>query len=132
MTVAKHGNGLSRAMPSYSWVPQTNHPLAPGLGVPPKKVYPWGVPPRVSSRDHSSHVISLHQSEPLIKSVNHVARSVSAHSSLISVAIQHGEFAPVNYLVLRADRHIDRDVEDHAPPADGPRIVPRPLQTLYA
>ena len=29
-----------------------------------KKVYPWGVPPRVSFRSHSSHVMSLHQSAP--------------------------------------------------------------------
>ena len=32
------------------------------------------------------HVISLHQSAPLMESLNHVARSVWAHSSLISVA----------------------------------------------
>ena len=42
--------GPLRAGPPYSWVPWTNHPLAPGLGVPPKKVYPWGAPPRISSR----------------------------------------------------------------------------------
>ena len=29
-----------------------------------KKVYPWGVPPRVSFRSHSLHVMSLHQSAP--------------------------------------------------------------------
>ena len=44
----------------------TNHPLAPGLGVPPKKVYPWGAPPRVSShgqtppRDVSPPISSSH------------------------------------------------------------------------
>ena len=41
--------GSLHSVPPYSWVPWTNHPLAPGLGVPPKKVYPWGAPPRVSS-----------------------------------------------------------------------------------
>ena len=46
---AKHGMRSLRAGLPYSWVPWTNHPLAPGLGVPPKKVYPWGAPPRVSS-----------------------------------------------------------------------------------
>ena len=30
----------------------------------PKKVYPWGVPPRVSFRSHSPHAMSLHQSAP--------------------------------------------------------------------
>ena len=59
--------GPLRAVPPYSWVPWTNHPLAPGLGVPPKKVYPWGVPPRVSSRgqtpprDVSPPISSSHQ-----------------------------------------------------------------------
>ena len=47
---AKHEMGPLRSVPPYSLVPWTNHPLAPGLGVPTKKVYPWGVPPRVSSR----------------------------------------------------------------------------------
>ena len=45
----KHGmESLHSGLP-YSWVPWTNHPLAPGLGVHTKKVYPWGAPPRVSS-----------------------------------------------------------------------------------
>ena len=62
----KHGMGSLRAVPPYSWVPGTNHPLAPGLGVPPKKVYPWGAPPRVSShgqtppRDVSPPISSSH------------------------------------------------------------------------
>ena len=49
----KHGMRSLRAVPLYSWVPWTNHPLAPGLGGPPKKVYPWGAPPRVSSHGQS-------------------------------------------------------------------------------
>ena len=47
---AKHEMGPLRSVPPYSSVLWTNHPLAPGLGVPTKKVYPWGAPPRVSSR----------------------------------------------------------------------------------
>ena len=46
------------------------------LGSTPKKVYPWGAPPRVSSRGQSPHVISLHQSAPLMESLNPVARLV--------------------------------------------------------
>ena len=63
---AKHGMRSLRAVPLYSWVPWTNHPLAPGLGGPPKKVYPWGAPPRVSShgqtppRDVSPPISSSH------------------------------------------------------------------------
>ena len=73
---AQHGmRSLCSGLPLL-FVPGTNHPLAPGLGVPPKKVYPWGVPPRISSRGQTPHVMSLHQSDPLIKSVNPVARSV--------------------------------------------------------
>ena len=73
---AKHEMGPLRSVPPYSWVPWTNHSLAPGLGVPPKKVYPWGAPPRISSRGQTPHVMSLHQSAPLMESVNPVARSV--------------------------------------------------------
>ena len=49
------------------------------------------------------HVISLHQSPSLIKSVNPVARSMRAHSSLISYPVHHGEFAPINCVVFRSD-----------------------------
>ena len=73
------------------------------LGSTPKKVYPWGAPPRVSSRGQSPHVISLHQSAPLIESLNPVARLVFAHSSLISHAVQDGQLTPVAGVVLGAD-----------------------------
>ena len=50
---AQHGmRSLCSGLPLL-FVPGTNHPLAPGLGVPPKKVYPWGAPPRISSRSQS-------------------------------------------------------------------------------
>ena len=42
--------GPLRSVLPYSWVPWTNPCLAPGPGVHTKKVYPWGAPPRVSSR----------------------------------------------------------------------------------
>ena len=66
------------------------------------------------------HVISLHQSAPLIKSLNHVARYVRAHSSLISVAAQDGQLAPVHCVVLGADCCSLRHVKDSTPTADGP------------
>ena len=97
----------------------------------PKKVYPWGVPPRVSSRGQSPHVISLHQSVSLMESLNLVARSVRAHSSLISVAIQDGELFTIDCVVLRAHRHADRDVEDSPPPAYGPWVVPCAIPSLH-
>ena len=50
---AQHGMDLSALVYLYSWVSVANRLLAPGLGIHPKKVYPWGVPPRVSSRDHT-------------------------------------------------------------------------------
>ena len=71
-----------------------------------KKVYPWGVPPRVSSRVQSPHVMSLHQSAPLTDSLNHVARPVLAHFNLISVAVQDGELATIDCAVLCAHRHV--------------------------
>ena len=84
----------------------TNPRLEPGLGVQTKKVYPWGVPPRVSSRVQNPQVMSLHQSDPLVDSLNHVARPVLAHSNLFSVAVQDGELAAVHCVVLCADRYV--------------------------
>ena len=69
-----------------------------------KKVYPWGVPPRVSSRVQSPHAMSLHQSAPLVDSLNHVAPSVWAHSTLISCSGQDGELFAVDFAVLRTNR----------------------------
>ena len=47
------------------------------------------------------HVMALHQSDPLVESLNHVARPVLAHSSLFSVAVQDGELAAIDCAVLR-------------------------------
>ena len=55
-----------------------------------------------------------------MESLNHVARSVWAHSSLFSHAVQDGEFAPVDGFVLGSDCDPVRYVKDPAPPADGP------------
>ena len=101
------------------------------LGSNTENVFPWGVPPRVSSRVQSPHVMSLHQSAPLNDSLNHVARPVLAHSTLISVAVQDGELATIIGVVLCTDRHIVQYVKDPAPPSDGSRMFPRPVQTLH-
>ena len=50
--------------------------------------------------------MSLHQSDPPVESLNHVARSVWTHSNLISVAVQDGELTTVDCPVLRTDRHL--------------------------
>ena len=71
-----------------------------------KKVYPWGVPPRVSFHVQYPHVMALHQSDPLVESLNHVARPVWAHSSLFSVAGQNGELSAIVGDVLCADRDV--------------------------
>ena len=50
-----------------------------------------GVPPRVSSRSHSPHVMPLHQSDPWEDSLKRVAHLVVVHSALFSEADQDGE-----------------------------------------
>ena len=77
------------------------------------------------------HVISLHQSAPLMESLNHVARSVWAHSSLISHTVQDGEFSPVNCVVLCADCGSVWYVEVVVQPSDGPRMPARHVPSLY-
>ena len=67
-----------------------------------EKVYPWGVPPRVSFCSYHSHVMSLHQSSS--PSVKPVARLVSAHSTLFRFAVQYGELSSSAGTVLRAPR----------------------------
>ena len=84
---AKHKNGASLLCSPYSSVPWTNPRLAPGLGVSTKKVYPWGVPLESPLVVKLPHVMSFHQSAPLMESLNHVARSVWTHSSLFSHAV---------------------------------------------
>ena len=72
----KHGMGSLRAGLPYSWIPGTNHSLAPGLEVHPKKCTHGGYPLESPLMVNFPHVISLHQSAPLIESLNPVARSM--------------------------------------------------------
>ena len=44
--------------------------------------------------------MALHQSDPLVESLNHVARPVLAYSNLFSVADQDGELAAIDCSVL--------------------------------
>ena len=70
-----------------------------------KKVYPWGAPPRISSRGPYP---PRDVSPPITFSerVGKTPRALDlAHSSLFSVAVQDGELAPVHCAILRADRH---------------------------
>ena len=95
------------------------------LGSHPKKCTHGGYPLESPLVIKLPHVMSLHQSAPLIKSLNHVARSVWAHSSLISVAVQDGELFAVYCSVLRADRHVVWHVKVVVPPPDGSRMPAR-------
>ena len=56
--------------------------------------------------------MALHQSRSLKESLNHVARPVWVHSSLIRYADQDGEFAVVVGIVLDADRYVIRSPKD--------------------
>ena len=67
-----------------------------------KKVYPWGVPPRMSFRSHSPHVMPLHRSAPWVDSLKHAAHLVLAHSALFSQAVQDGEVPASTCALLRA------------------------------
>ena len=78
------------------------------------------------------HVISLHQSAPLMESVNPVARSVWAHSSLISCPVQDGELLAVYCVVLRANCCSDWYVEDSPPPANGPWMFQGTVPQMHA
>ena len=77
------------------------------------------------------HVMALHQSDPLVDSLNHVARPVLAHSNLFSVAVQDGELFAVHCVVLYADRDVVRRTEDPVAHTSKKRLSARPLQTLY-
>ena len=94
------------------------------LGSHPKKCTHGGYPLESLLVVKLPHVMSLHQSAPLIESLNHVARSVWAHSSLISHALQDGELTTVDCLVFGADCCSVRHAQDSPSPADGPRMFP--------
>ena len=95
-----------------------------------EKVYPWGVPPRVSFRSRHPHVKPLHQSAPWVDSVKHAALLVLAHSALFSPAIQHGEIFASDCVVLRAYHGPDgHDIHPVEPP-NGKSLFDRPLSSI--
>ena len=75
--------------------------------------------------------MALHQSDPLVESLNHVARPVWVHSSLIRVTDQDVELAPVHCAVLGTYCGPVRYVEVVVPPADGSRMPARLVPTLH-
>ena len=76
--------------------------------------------------------MSLHQSAPLVDSLNHVAHPVWAHSTLFSVAVQDSKLAPVDCAVLRTDRHVVRHVKDAIPPPDGQGMSAHPVPAMHS
>ena len=101
------------------------------LGSHPKKCTHGGHPLESPLMVNLPHVTSLHQSALLMESLNHVARSVWAHSSLISHAVQDGELFAVNCFVLRANCHVVWYAEVVVPPPDGPRMPTRHVPSLH-
>ena len=80
-------------------------------------MYPWGAPPRVSSRGQSSPR-DLSPPIPFSGQVCKTPRALEgSHSTLFSQSGQDGGNAFVNCLILDADRHPIRDVEDVVAPA---------------
>ena len=55
--------------------------------------------------------MALHHSDSLVASLNHVARPVWVHSSLIRYADQDGELVAIVGVVLYADRYVIRSPE---------------------
>ena len=90
-------------------------------------MYPWGVPPRVSSRSDYPHVMALHSSDSLVESLNHVARPVWVHSSLFSHTVQDGELAVIVGFVFCTDCDAVRHVEDPVAPAVGQGLSACPV-----
>ena len=88
-------------------------------------MYPWGAPPRVSSR----HPGSPREVSPPItfsEKVGKTPRALDvAHSSFVQFADQDGELTPVDCLVFRADRHPLRHAEVVAQPPDGQGLSAR-------
>ena len=69
--------------------------------------------------------MALHQSRSLKESLNHVARLVWVHSSLIRCAGQNGELSAIVGFVHGTDRDPVRHVEVVVPPPDGSRMPAR-------
>ena len=92
-----------------------------------KKVYPWGVPPRVSFWSRPPHVMPLHQSAPWVNSVKHAALLVVVHSALFSLADQNGKVPASAGAVLRAPRGPDGHDIHPVEPSHGKGLLNRPV-----
>ena len=101
------------------------------LGSHPKKCTHGGHPLESPLVIKLPHVMSLHQSAPLMESVNHDAHSVWAHSSLISCPVQDGQLAPVDCTVLYSDCCSLRFVKDSSSSANGPWVFSCDVPTLH-
>ena len=100
MTAPSMKWGLSALFPLIHWFLGPITHSRQDLGSQPKKCTHGGYPLESPLVVKLPHVMSLHQSAPLMESLNHVARPVLAHSALFSVAVQHGEFTPSPGVVL--------------------------------
>ena len=76
--------------------------------------------------------MALHPSDSLVESLNHVARPVWTHSSLIRCADQDGELAVIDCVVLGTHRHVVRHVEDPVAPAVGQGLSARLVPAMHA
>ena len=103
MTVPSMKWGLSALFPLIHWFLGPITASRQDLGSQPKKCTHGGHPLESPLVFKFPHVMSLHQSAPLMESLNHVARSVWAHSSLFSHAVQDGELIAVHCAVLGTD-----------------------------
>ena len=120
-----------RSVPPYSSVSWTNPLLVPGSWSMDEKVYPWGVPPRVSFRSRPPHVMPLHQSAPWVDSVKHASLPVVVHSALFSLPVQDGELSSsVGVVRCSFDRSV-RYVADVVAPAVEKRLSARPVPARY-
>ena len=94
-------------------------------------MYPWGAPPRVSSRGPCAPrdlAPPITFSERTCKSPRALEGS---HSSLFSVAVQDGELAAVNCVVLRTNHDLIRHVEVVVSPPNGQGMSARPVPSLW-
>ena len=98
----KHGMGSLHAVPLiHGFFGPITHSRQ-DLGSHPKKCTHGGHPLESPLMVKLPHVISLHQSAPLMESLNHIARSVRAHSSLIRHTVSR--WLTLATLVTRSSR----------------------------
>ena len=94
-------------------------------------MYPWGAPPRVSSRGpRSPRDVSLPIN--ISQCLGKIPRALDvAHSMLFRCPGQDGELATVDCTLLRADRDPVRHVEDPPPPPDGQGMSARHVPAMH-